>query len=104
MMDKFITQAALPTPYQRELLVILMEECAEVQQRAAKALRFGLEDVEQGQDLTDRERLSLEVGDLVHMLWVCIEDDIITEEVVGHGALNKSKKLVQYMQTTKDTQ
>lgn len=46
------------------LLVILMEECAEVAQRASKALRFGLGEVQPDQAETNAERLALEVDDL----------------------------------------
>ncbi|HYH65426.1 MAG TPA: hypothetical protein VD866_12085 [Urbifossiella sp.] len=47
------------------LLTILAEECAEVAQRASKALRFGLAEVEPGQPLTNAQRLMREVNDLI---------------------------------------
>jgi len=47
------------------LLVCLAEECNEVAQRAAKALRFGLEEVQQGQELNNGERLTREFEDLL---------------------------------------
>ena len=46
------------------LLVQLMEECAEVSQRASKAIRFGLDEVQPGQDRTNRQRISDEMIDL----------------------------------------
>jgi NTP pyrophosphatase (non-canonical NTP hydrolase) len=46
------------------LLTILMEECAEVAQRASKALRFGLTEVQTGQSLTNAERINEELLDL----------------------------------------
>lgn len=49
---------------QEHLLVILAEECAEVAQRASKALRFGMDEIEPGQKLTNRERLCGEISDL----------------------------------------
>lgn len=49
---------------QEHLLVILMEECAEVAQRASKALRFGLFEVQPGQELTNRDRICQEFADL----------------------------------------
>jgi len=51
------------------LLVILAEECGEVAQRAAKALRFSLEQIEPGQTLTNADRISREIADL----WAVIE-------------------------------
>lgn len=46
------------------LLVCLAEECAEVAQRASKALRFGIDDVQAGQPLTNKARLGEELADL----------------------------------------
>ena len=50
---------------EEQLLIILMEECAELAQRASKALRFGLDEIEPGQELSNSERLDLEFNDLV---------------------------------------
>ena len=47
------------------LLTILSEECAEVSQRVSKALRFGLGEVQAGQDKTNAERITDEMDDLV---------------------------------------
>lgn len=41
----------------------LMEEAAEVQQSVSKLLRFGLNEIESGQQLTNIERVRIEVGD-----------------------------------------
>lgn len=46
-------------------LICLIEEAAEVVQRACKALRFGLWEVQDGQKLTNKERLQQEWIDLV---------------------------------------
>ncbi len=50
---------------QEHLLVIIAEECAEVAQRATKALRFGLEEIQEGQKLTNSQRLQYEFSDLL---------------------------------------
>lgn len=47
------------------LLTILAEECAEVAQRASKAIRFGLAEVQPGQDKTNARRLMDEVNDFL---------------------------------------
>lgn len=49
------------------LLTILSEECAEVAQRASKAIRFGLSEVQPGQpeDNDNKRRLERELGDLM---------------------------------------
>jgi hypothetical protein len=46
------------------LLSILAEECAEVAQQCSKALRFGLGNVEPGQELTNGQRIACELNDL----------------------------------------
>lgn len=50
------------------LLVILNEECVEVAQRCDKALRFGLQEIQQSdptQTLTNAERIHQEFTDLM---------------------------------------
>jgi NTP pyrophosphatase (non-canonical NTP hydrolase) len=47
------------------LLTILGEECAEVAQRCSKAVRFGLEESQPGQEKTNAERISEEMSDLI---------------------------------------
>lgn len=47
------------------LLTQLAEECAEVAQRAAKAVRFGINEIQIGQDKDNRERLEDEFADLI---------------------------------------
>lgn len=47
------------------LLWVLAEECAEVAQRASKAARFGLNEVQPGQPHTNAERIVYEYADLV---------------------------------------
>jgi hypothetical protein len=46
------------------LLWVLAEECAEVAQRASKAARFGMDEVQPGQPLTNEERIWQEMNDL----------------------------------------
>ena len=50
---------------EEHLLTILMEECAEVIQRASKALRFGLAEVQAWQTKTNAQRLMDEVNDFI---------------------------------------
>lgn len=45
---------------QEHLLSCLAEECAEVGQCVSKALRFGLQDAQPGQPLTNLERMALD--------------------------------------------
>ncbi len=50
------------------LLTILAEEGAEVAQRATKALRFSLSEVQPGQPFTNAERILAEFNDLQAMI------------------------------------
>lgn len=47
------------------LLVVLGEECAEVAQRASKAIRFGLYEVQPGQAEDNKRRIERELADLM---------------------------------------
>lgn len=47
------------------LLTILIEECAEIQQAASKAKRFGLEDGYPGTTRTNRRDIANELNDLM---------------------------------------
>lgn len=49
---------------QEYLLTCLAEECAEVAQRCTKALRFGINECQPGQELSNEERLNIELNDL----------------------------------------
>ena len=50
------------------LLCCLAEECNEVGQRVSKALRFGLAEVQPGQELTNADRIVGEVVDFLAVL------------------------------------
>jgi hypothetical protein len=56
------------------LLVIAAEECNEIAQRISKALRFGFNEVQPGQELDNAERIRREVVDLAAVLYM-IEDE-----------------------------
>jgi len=62
------------------LLTCLAEECAEVAHRASKAVRFGMNEVKQGTDTTNKELLSGEIGDLIGVL-------ALLEKECGGGVL-----------------
>jgi hypothetical protein len=100
MRDKFITPCDLPNEHERELLTILIEECSEVQQRATKMLRFGRDEIQPGQMLTNSERLSLEIGDLMEMIDRAQMVALITEADIRDGKLKKKVQLDHYMQTS----
>lgn len=98
--EKFISPCPPPTPYQSELLQILIEECAEVQQRATKMLRFGVDEIQPGQPDSNLKRLSDEVGDLKAMIEHCCDAGVIDPFATEDARKQKKHKLAKYMQTT----
>lgn len=99
---KFVSPCPLPTPYECELLTILIEECAEVAQRATKMLRFGVEEIQPDQSFSNQERLSDEVGDLQCMIAKCTDEGLMSKTRIRDAHRKKWSKLKKYMQTSKE--
>ena len=79
------------------LLSCLAEECAEVAHRASKALRFGLDDVAPGQELTNAQQIRQELDDLsVIVQMICNEGMINPWHDVEHMR-RKQAKVERYM-------
>jgi len=77
----------------KEILLIAQEECAEVTQAISKVFRFGFNG--QYNDLTNKAMLEEELGDLVCMIGLLLDQEIVSEENVQNAAkakLNKLKK------------
>lgn len=72
------------------LLTILAEECAEVAQRASKALRFGLGEVQPGQSLTNAERIVGELTDLFSVVSMLVDEEHIN--LCGNVAVERAKR------------
>lgn len=112
MADKFVTKGTMPTPHERELLIILMEECAEVTQRASKMLRFGIDEVQPGHRLTNAQRLAQEVGDLYEVVERLSElndekanprPELVPWDFIQEGRRSKRDQLDRFLQTTPET-
>ena len=78
----------------KEILLITQEECAEVTQAISKVFRFGLtvrwpEPI----DPTNKERLEEEVGDLLCMIDILVENGIISDEKLNKARTSKREKL-----------
>lgn len=86
---------------EEHLLIILAEECNEVAQRAAKALRFKLNDpegTEPNQPYTNKDRLILEINDLLAVIEMIFgEQDIISSMLKD----DKKKKVEKYLELSK---
>ena len=61
------------------LIIKLGEECNEVAQRVTKALTFGLEEIQTGQDESNRERIMGEVNDLLGILKMLQDEGFLPE-------------------------
>lgn len=61
----------------QHFLWILAEECAEVAQRASKASRFSLEEIQEGQALNNAERIMVEYADLVATMEKLVEEGAV---------------------------
>lgn len=78
------------------LLWISAEECSEVAQRASKAARFGLDEIQPGQDLDNRQRILYEFADLCGVLEMLNEGCRIEEVVKGlRSQIDKKKDKVE---------
>lgn len=100
MTDKFVSPCLPPEGVPRELLTILGEEGAEVIQRASKALRFGIEEVQPGQPYSNAERIGHELGDLIEVMDRLIDLAVIPADAIEHGRQNKRRQLAKFMQST----
>jgi NTP pyrophosphatase (non-canonical NTP hydrolase) len=79
---------------QREILLISQEECAEVTQAISKVFRFGIDAEHKGQ--TNREHLEEEIGDLMCMIDLLIDNGIVSESAVMTAKNEKLNKLMTW--------
>ena len=63
---------------ENEIMDILQEECAEVIQAVSKVRRFGINNYKPGKPKTNREHLEEELGDLLAMVDIMLEQDIVS--------------------------
>jgi hypothetical protein len=86
------------------LLICLAEECAEIIQRVSKAIRFGLQEVQPGQLLTNAQRIVEEVHDFCGVLELLTEDGTfgkLSDQEIQIAIEAKKKKLEKYMQCSR---
>ena|ERR1700743_2315396 len=84
------------------LLLKLMEECAEVSQRASKQIQFGADEIQKGQDKTNKQRLRDELLDLINIAEMLDEvgelvDVALTEDEFQDALKQKRDKLNKYL-------
>ena len=82
-------------PIDREVLVIAQEEAAEVIQEISKIFRFGIDD-QHRDGLTHRQKLCAEVGDLLAMIDLMMDQKLIDPVSVELAKQAKVQKLRKY--------
>jgi NTP pyrophosphatase (non-canonical NTP hydrolase) len=60
----------------KEILTILQEECAEVIVEVSKCFRFGPDQMMQGKDVSNIQRLEKELGDLLAMVELLVDKNV----------------------------
>ena len=68
---------------QEHLLTMIAEEGVEVAQRATKALRFGLNEVQPGQEQNNAERMLGEYVDLLTVIYMLADNDLVFKDYLG---------------------
>jgi len=88
---------------EEHLLVVLSEECSEVAKETAKALRFGLNDKEPNQNITNCEKIVTEFNDLFAVMRMLVDDGIIPEgDMLDIKAIEaKKQKVEKYLKYSK---
>lgn len=85
------------------LLVCLIEECAEIQQAASKALRFGLDDGYPGSDTTNSQDMGREITDLIAVIDLCREHGMALQPLEFMTMYDeKIQKVNAYMQYARE--
>jgi NTP pyrophosphatase (non-canonical NTP hydrolase) len=79
----------------QEALVILQEECAEVIQAVSKCYRFGL-DNQHKSGATQRANLEMEIGDMLALVDILVDQGVIDLNNLQTAKLNKVEKLKKW--------
>jgi NTP pyrophosphatase (non-canonical NTP hydrolase) len=81
----------------KEILTILQEECAEVIVEVSKCFRFGPDQMMEGMNVTNMERLQKEIGDLQAMIELLVDNKVgVTTQGLKEAKKAKFEKLKQW--------
>lgn len=81
---------------EKEVMDILQEECAEVIQAVSKISRFGIDNFKPGKPKTNREHLEEELGDMLAMIDILIEQGIVSSSSLDNAKHAKIEKLKKW--------
>lgn len=85
----------------KEILIILQEECAEVIVEVSKCMRFGPDQILQGTDETNMQRLQKEIGDLQAMIELLVDQNVgVSLKDINKAKRKKFQKLKTYSSIT----
>lgn len=79
-----------------ETLGILQEECAEVIVEVSKCRRFGINSVHYKTGIEHRAMLEMEIGDVLAMVDILVDQGLITKDGLETAVENKKRKLEQW--------
>ena len=80
------------------LLTCLAEECAEVIQRVTKANRFGLAEIEPGQDFTNAQRIVQELYEVKAVVETLKAEGALASGLDAIAIMQKKEKIRRYME------
>ena len=86
---------SLPNNIQ-ETLDILQEECGEVIVEVSKCRRFGLTSTHYKTGLPHSEMLEIEVGDVLAMVDILLEQGVLSQDKLDIAKQNKKDKLKKW--------
>jgi NTP pyrophosphatase (non-canonical NTP hydrolase) len=78
---------------EKEILDITQEECAEVVVAISKISRFGIDNYKPGKPKTNREHLEEELGDLLAMVDLMLDNNVVNQENIDIARKAKKEKL-----------
>ena len=90
------------TPAQTELIALLMEECGELVQACGKILRHGLDSFHPDTEISNREALVHEMGDVTAAMKMLCNNSIVDKEIVFEKSVNKLKRVREYLHHAKE--
>jgi NTP pyrophosphatase (non-canonical NTP hydrolase) len=83
-------------PKIKEVMDITQEECAEVIQAISKISRFGIDNFKPGKPKTNREHLEEELGDMLAMVDIMLEQGVVTLDNLNIAKAAKIEKLKKW--------
>ena len=83
------------------LLTCLIEECAEIQKSACKALRFGENDHHPEVETLNIDELAYEIDDSLGVIELLREEGVLPRDTNPERIVNKKLKVLKYMDYAK---